>query len=714
MSVIEMVEDVSNDRIYTLATLGFLAGGTYLTWFKGKDGLNAPFTIGCVMLGIALVADWNFNRKANSRSSAWEAEYRDEELLYKDDFETMTPIPEEKGVFVATRINEPHVTYFIREESVAGDRLYRILTIEEAGTNSPLHPTRIEATMDSGSGDAIIKYIRHRNQQLLINEYEWQNPHHKGIDSLWCPHCGTHEIPSEESQKRDSGTTEDTCTACGNELIDLESMSYQEYAAESREWDKIEWYMDTMTTEGKHTASAILEAILDSDDQTKAEALDWLIDNYYIHADEQWNAAYILALADALDIQHDFEKTMGAESFAVEAYDEKMTVWICGGCNSRFEDQNDAEACCEGIPEDELYHHDPKSRDARKVHLQGGKQGDWRAEYSGAAKAYLRGQYGRAGDWPTFSELVFKYPSEDIVELADEKEACFYADGFPFCFSVGGRHSGGTISDGLHLGHDPDVWSEPVWGPVGCGSVAADDTDDEALEYLMSGHHPRVSASRADILRWRNWARKTYQEYEDSLRMNAEAMSPSAVVAKKGRVRTASGKPHTPRKLKKDQNITPEEARKRVRFEASQNPPAEAFNPAELIGEPLVRPDGPMTVDQAQGFMTNLRRYRKQMAAEDTDDTEEEDWQDIIMEISVADELFDDLTYYFPDEWYDIFLSAYDDPEAEGYQILIIHEDDFDTFIEMRDSLRYLPPSPAREIKEGINLEAFWDEELEI
>ena len=600
-----MVEDVSDGRIYTLATLGFLAGGTYLTWFKGKDGLNAPFIIGCVMFGIALVADWNFNRKANSRSGAWEAEYRDEELLYKDDFETMTPIPDEKGVFVATRINEPQVTYFIREESVAGDRLYRILTIEEAGTNSPLHPKRIEATMDSGSGDAIIKYIRHRNQQR-IDEYEWQNPDHKGLDSLWCFNCGERASPSEESQERDSGTTEDTCTACGNELIDLESMSYQEYAAEAGgwggmkltggvdeieemlgrkkrveeyaaepsndNWDKIERYLDSMTTEGKHTASPIIEALQNSDDETKAEALDWLIDNYYIHADEQWNAAHLLALGDALGISHEFERTMGAESFAVEAYDEKMTVWICGGCNSRFEDQNDAEACCEGIPEDELYHHDPKSRDARKVHLQGGKQGDWRAE----------------------------------------------------------------------------------------------------------------------------------------------AMSPSAVVAKKGRVRTVSGKPHTPRKLKKDQNITPEEARKRVRLEAQQNPPAEAFNPAELIGDQLVRPDGPMTADQAQGFMTNLRRYRKQMAAEDTDDTEEEDWQDIIMEISVAGELFDDLAYYFPDEWYNIFLSAYDDPEAEGYQILIIHEDDFDTFIEMRDSLRYLPPSPAREIKEGINLEAFWDEEMEI
>ena len=38
--------------------------------------------------------------------------------------------------------------------------------------------------------------------------------------------------------------------------------------------------------------------------------------------------------------------------------------------------------------------------------------------------------------------------------------------------------------------------------------------------------------------------------------------------SKKGKVRTLSGKPHTPRKLKEDQNITPEEASKRLGFKA--------------------------------------------------------------------------------------------------------------------------------------------------
>ena len=43
----------------------------------------------------------------------------------------MVPVPEEEGVYAATRINEPDVTYFIRGESVGGEDLYRILWIEE-------------------------------------------------------------------------------------------------------------------------------------------------------------------------------------------------------------------------------------------------------------------------------------------------------------------------------------------------------------------------------------------------------------------------------------------------------------------------------------------------------------------------------------------------------------------------------------------------------
>ena len=117
-----------------------------------------------------------------------------------------------------------------------------------------------------------------------------------------------------------------------------------------------------------------------------------------------------------------------------------------------------------------------------------------------------------------------------------------------------------------------------------------------------------------------------------------------------------------------------------------------------------------MSVDQAKGFMDNLRRYRKTMSAEGENE-EIESLMDLVMEISVSEDLFDDLEYYYPEEWYDIFLSSYADPQEKGYQLVVIHEDDFDTFYEMRESLRYLPPSPAIEFREDMDLEQFWDEE---
>jgi len=57
------------------------------------------------------------------------------------------------------------------------------------------------------------------------------------------------------------------------------------------------------------------------------------------------------------------------QSFGVEAYDEKITVWICNACNRRFEDQNDAEDCCEGLDDYDVPYFDGKSKELREVHL---------------------------------------------------------------------------------------------------------------------------------------------------------------------------------------------------------------------------------------------------------------------------------------------------------------------------------------------------------
>ena len=62
-----------------------------------------------------------------------------------------------------------------------------------------------------------------------------------------------------------------------------------------------------------------------------------------------------------------------------------------------------------------------------------------------------------------------------------------------------------------------------------------------------------------------------YQDVNRWLQDNApnpHHTMPSWLSAEEGRVRTMSGKPHTPRKLRKDQNIKPEEARMRKKMEA--------------------------------------------------------------------------------------------------------------------------------------------------
>ena len=88
MSLVEKVEDTTNSPLFTLATLSFLVGGGYAKYFKGAPTWNPYVITGCTMLTIALIADWNFDRKWKGTSlQEWEAHYRDEELLWKDDFE---------------------------------------------------------------------------------------------------------------------------------------------------------------------------------------------------------------------------------------------------------------------------------------------------------------------------------------------------------------------------------------------------------------------------------------------------------------------------------------------------------------------------------------------------------------------------------------------------------------------------------------------------
>ncbi|MHA1286756.1 MAG: hypothetical protein ACTSPB_05060 [Candidatus Thorarchaeota archaeon] len=52
----------------------------------------------------------------------------------------------------------------------------------------------------------------------------------------------------------------------------------------------------------KGRGSDILDALRQKDDQTKAEAIDFLIDRGYLHSEEMYNAAYVNALGDYLGI----------------------------------------------------------------------------------------------------------------------------------------------------------------------------------------------------------------------------------------------------------------------------------------------------------------------------------------------------------------------------------------------------------------------------
>ena len=52
----------------------------------------------------------------------------------------------------------------------------------------------------------------------------------------------------------------------------------------------------------KGRGSDILEALRQKDDQTKAEAIDFLIDRGYLHSEEMYNAAYVNAMGDYLGI----------------------------------------------------------------------------------------------------------------------------------------------------------------------------------------------------------------------------------------------------------------------------------------------------------------------------------------------------------------------------------------------------------------------------
>jgi len=86
----------------------------------------------------------------------------------------------------------------------------------------------------------------------------------------------------------------------------------------------------------KYDGDEVLDALRKSNSSTKAEAIDWLIDKGFLHSDEQYNAAYVLALGDALGLR---DEEMDAE-------ENRQPPWSatnprpnrrieCGECDAR-------------------------------------------------------------------------------------------------------------------------------------------------------------------------------------------------------------------------------------------------------------------------------------------------------------------------------------------------------------------------------------------
>jgi predicted DNA-binding WGR domain protein len=76
----------------------------------------------------------------------------------------------------------------------------------------------------------------------------------------------------------------------------------------------------------KYAGSDVLDALRSSDSSTKAEAIDWLIDKGFLHSDEQYNAAYVLALGDALGLR---DEEMDAENIPV--WNDGIVEWETSG-----------------------------------------------------------------------------------------------------------------------------------------------------------------------------------------------------------------------------------------------------------------------------------------------------------------------------------------------------------------------------------------------
>ncbi len=111
----------------------------------------------------------------------------------------------------------------------------------------------------------------------------------------------------------------------------------------------------------KSRGMEILDRLRRMNDETKAKALDWLIDNGFLHSEEVFNSAYINAMGDALyitneeeDDDYDAEEEWPEHECVtcMEGMDElvaKGQSWSCECCGLMVGTEDDHEYCGKNI-----------------------------------------------------------------------------------------------------------------------------------------------------------------------------------------------------------------------------------------------------------------------------------------------------------------------------------------------------------------------------
>ena len=216
-----------------------------------------------------------------------DAEFREEELLFADDFVEITPIGSSHAkVFHGVRgEGEDIVDYIIQEESVDGEKCYRILLVIEQEEPLEVYESAI-VLRKKPKGIVERAMVNH----MLIEQAEIEQAILELENAVRLGLVSEEELMMSLKQRFGAETTFDYHYSAGN----------------------------------KYAGSDVLDMLRSSSDETKAQAIDWLIDEGFLHSEELYNAAYVLALGDALGISVDEDEWEAEDGMIIDlVYDEE-------------------------------------------------------------------------------------------------------------------------------------------------------------------------------------------------------------------------------------------------------------------------------------------------------------------------------------------------------------------------------------------------------